>query len=204
MIVVSCFYQPAILYNGYQDTAYPVAISRIHLIAIVNGMSAICSLAIFHRPTKDIRASFFEREILSSLGNILLHEYPQFLVGVVDYDCVIIDHKNSAFLSFRSHRIVKEILISQTYTFFKLYTIPPPQLRGLADIQQFPRGAIGTGGVPQDVSLKAYHLGHEFGEGLDGELLAGAGIDRFVTAVVVHQEHAEVGQVIDIEELAQG
>lgn len=107
-------------------------------------------------------------------------------------------------LSFRSHRIFQEILIRQTDAVFELGLVGPSQLSGFAHVQELAGGAVGTGGVPQDFSLKAYHLGHQFGEGLNGELLAGAGIHGFVTGVVVHQKHTEVGKVVHIQELAQG
>ena len=38
---------------------------------------------------------------------------------------------------------------------------------------------------------------------LYGQFLSRAGIDCFVAAVVVHQEYAQVGQVVHIEEFAQ-
>ena len=71
----------------------------------------------------------------------------------------------------------------------------PSEFFRFGDVEELAGGAVGTGGIPEDTALVAYHLGHELGEGLDGELLAGAGIDGL---------HTEVGQVIDIEELAQG
>ena len=80
----------------------------------------------------------------------------------------------------------------------------PSEFFRFGDVEELAGGAVGTGGVPEDAALIAHHLGHELGEGFDGELLAGAGIHGLVAAVVIHEEHAEVGQVIDIEELAQG
>ena len=81
-------------------------------------------------------------------------------------------------LSFRSHRIFEKILVCETDAVFEFGLVGPTHLGGFADIQELARGAVGTGGVPQDFSLKAYHLGHQLGKGLDGELLAGAGIHR--------------------------
>ena len=107
-------------------------------------------------------------------------------------------------LMFCSHRIMEEIIVTHTNSFFQFSFIFPAKFFCLRDIQQFPRGAVGTGGVPQDLAFVPHDLGDEFGEGLDGEFLAGAGIDSLVAGVVVHQEHAEVGKVIYILELAQG
>ena len=95
-------------------------------------------------------------------------------------------------------------MICQADAVFEFGTVGPAKVGGFAHVEELAGGAVGTGGVPEDAALVAYYLGYELGEGLDGELLAGASIDSLVTAVVVHEEHAEVGQVIDIEELAQG
>ena len=107
-----------------------------------------------------------------------------------------------ASLSFCPHGIVEEILIGQADAVFQLGLVDPAQPGGLAYIQEFAGRAVGTGGVPLDDARISYHFGHQFGEGLDGEFLAGAGVDGLVAAVVVHQEHAEVGKVIDIKELS--
>ncbi len=107
-------------------------------------------------------------------------------------------------LSFRTHRILQKILIGQTDSVFKFGFVGPTQLGGFAHVQELAGGAVRTGGVPEDFAFVPHNLGDEFGKGLYRQFLARAGIDGLVAGVVVHQEHAEVGKIIDIEELAQG
>ena len=106
-------------------------------------------------------------------------------------------------LSFCTHGVVEEVFVSHADAVLELSLVGPAKAGGFGDIEELSWGAVRSCGVPLDFALVAHDLGHELGEGFDGEFLAGAGIDGFVTAVVVHEEHAEVGQVINIEELAK-
>ena len=99
---------------------------------------------------------------------------------------------------------MEEVIVAEADAIFQLGLVGPTEALGLADIEELAGSTVRTGGVPLDLSLVADDLGDKFGKGLDGELLACASIDGLVTRVVVHEEHTEVGEVIDIEELTQG
>ena len=81
--------------------------------------------------------------------------------------------------------------------------IVPSHGRGLADIEEFTGSTVRSGSVPFYGALKAYNTGHHFRQRFDRYLLASAGIDGFVAAIIVHQEEAKVGKVVDIQEFAQ-
>ena len=100
------------------------------------------------------------------------------------------------YLSLGTHGVVEEVLISKLDSFLKFSFIGPAKFCCFAYIQQLARGAVGTGGVPLDFALVAHYLGYELGEGTDGELLAGAGIDGFVAAVVVPDEQLDRKSVV--------
>ena len=99
---------------------------------------------------------------------------------------------------------MEEILVGKADAVLELGAVTPAEALGLADIEELARGAVGTCGIPLDLALEAYDTSHHLGKGLDGEFLAGAGVNRLIARVVVHEEDAEVGKIVDIEELAQG
>ena len=103
-----------------------------------------------------------------------------------------------------THGIVEEVLVSQTDAILKFCLVCPSELGSLADVKQLAWCAVGTGSVPLDTSFVTYNLCHQLSQSLDCQLLTCACIDGFVTAVVVHEEHAEVGEVVNIKELTQG
>ena len=107
-------------------------------------------------------------------------------------------------LSLGPHGVRQEVLIGQADAVFEFGFIGPAESGGFGDVEEFAGRAVGTGGVPFDAARVAHDFGHQFGELFDGEFLAGAGIDGLVAGVVVHQEHAEVGEVVDVEEFAEG
>ena len=87
--------------------------------------------------------------------------------------------------------------------FFKLCAVGPAEGAALGYVEQLARSAVGLGCVPQDAALVAYHFSHKLGKLLDGKLLAGSGVYSLVARIIVHQEHAEVGEVVDVEEFAK-
>jgi len=106
-------------------------------------------------------------------------------------------------LSLRSHGVSQEVFVGEADAVFEFGFVGPAEGGGFADVQELARGAVGAGGVPEDPAGVADHLGDEFGQGLDGEFFAGAGVDGFVTGVVVHQEDAEVREVVHVQEFAE-
>lgn len=106
-------------------------------------------------------------------------------------------------LSFGPHRVLQEVLVGKADTVLELGLVGPAQSRSLRDVKQLARRAVRHRGIPADLARIADHFGNQFGQCLDRQLLARAGIHRLVARVVVHQEDAEVGQVIHVEELAQ-
>ncbi len=107
-------------------------------------------------------------------------------------------------LSFGPHGVRQEVLIGQADAVFEFGLVGPAEGGGFGDVEEFAGRAVGTGGVPFDAARVPHDAGHQFGELFDGEFLAGAGVDGLVAGVVVHQEHAEVGEVVDVEEFAEG
>ena len=83
-------------------------------------------------------------------------------------------------LALCTHGVVKEVLVTEADAVFKLGFVTPTELGSFADIEELTRGAIGTGGVPFDFAFVANDLGNEFGESLDGEFLASAGINSLI------------------------
>ena len=106
-------------------------------------------------------------------------------------------------LSLCSHRIMQEILVSQADTFFQFYLRFPTHRFSLAHIQEFARRTVRTGSVPKNLTFVTDYLSNLFCQLLDGQFFTSSGIDGLVTAVVVHKEDAQVGQIIYIEEFAQ-
>ena len=98
---------------------------------------------------------------------------------------------------------MQEVVISEPDAVLQLGLVGPAEGRRLAYVEQLVRRAVGTGGVPFDLARVTHHLGYQFRQRLDGQLLARSRIDSLVAAVVIHQEDAEVGQVVDIEELPE-
>lgn len=98
---------------------------------------------------------------------------------------------------------MQKVLIRQADAVLEFCLVGPAQRSGLTDIQQLAGRAIGAGSIPIDAAGIADNAGHQFRQGLDRNLFARAGVDRFVAAIVIHQEHAEVRQVIHIQELAK-
>ena len=109
----------------------------------------------------------------------------------------------SLFSPLRPHRIRQEVLVGEADAVFEFGLVGPAEGGGLGDIEELARCAVRTGGVPLDLAFVADDLGDELGESLDREFLAGTGIDGLVAGVVVHQEDAEIGEVIHVEKLAQ-
>ena len=97
---------------------------------------------------------------------------------------------------------MEEVFVREADAVFEFGLVRPAQGGGFAHIEKLARRTVGTGGVPLDLALVAHDLGHQLRQGLDGQFLAGAGVDGLVAGVVIHQEDAEVGEVIDIEELS--
>lgn len=97
----------------------------------------------------------------------------------------------------------EEVGVGQADAVGEFGGVGPAEASGLADVEEFAGGAVGAGCVPSDFARVAYGGGYEFCQLLDCELFAGSGIDGFGVRVVVHQEDAELSEVVDIKELAQ-
>ena len=107
------------------------------------------------------------------------------------------------FLPLRPHGIIQKIIIAEPDAVLQFCLVSPAETFSLRHIQQLPGRTIRAARVPPDLALVADNPSHQFRQPPDRDLLARAGIHRLVTAVVVHQENAEVGKVVHIEELAQ-
>jgi hypothetical protein len=80
----------------------------------------------------------------------------------------------------------------------------PAQAVQARNIHQLARRAVGLAGVEGELTFEAHHLDHGFGQGADGDVGARADVDQRAAVTLLHQVHARIGQVIGIEELAQG
>lgn len=109
----------------------------------------------------------------------------------------------SFILALCTHRVVQEVLVGQAQAVFQLSLVGPAQIGGLGHIQQLAGSAVGLGGIPLDLAGVANDLGNQLGQLLDGQFLAGTSVDRLVAGVVVHQEDAQVCQIVHIQELTQ-
>ena len=106
-------------------------------------------------------------------------------------------------LPFSSHRVVEEVGVCESDSFTQGGGGSPAEARGLRDIEELAGGTVGLGGVPLDAPFVAHGRGDEFGECLDGKFLACACVDCLVAGIVVHQEHAQLGEVVDIKKFSQ-
>ena len=93
---------------------------------------------------------------------------------------------------------MEEVFVGEADAVFEFGLIGPSEFGGFAHIEELTWGAVRTGGVPFDFAFKTNNFGYKFGESLDGDLLACAGIHCLIARIVVHEEHAEVGKVIPI------
>ncbi len=78
----------------------------------------------------------------------------------------------------------------------------PAQVVELGDVEHLAGGAVGLGGVEAQRGVGADDVADHLGEVADGDVHAGADVDVFGVAVVLHEEQAGVGEVVDVEELA--
>ncbi len=93
--------------------------------------------------------------------------------------------------------------ISSSRRSFEFGLVCPAEAGGFRHVKELAGCSVGAARVPVDTTFVAYDLCGQFGELFYGQLLAGTGINRLVAGVVVHKEHAQVGEVVDIQELAQ-
>ena len=80
----------------------------------------------------------------------------------------------------------------------------PAQALEAADVEQLARRTVGLGGIKHDAALEADDVHHGLGQFADGDVFAGADIDQRAVVARLHQVHAGVGQVVDVEEFALG
>ena len=80
----------------------------------------------------------------------------------------------------------------------------PTEMVQAGDVEEFAGGAVGAGGVEDELTGVADDTGDFLGEVGDGEFFAGADVDVQFAVVIVHEVDAGVGQVVDVHELAQG
>lgn len=106
-------------------------------------------------------------------------------------------------LAFGAHGVGEEVGVSEADAFGERSRCCPAEAGGFADVEKFARCAVGFGCVPADNALISDRLRHEFGKSFDGDFFARADIDGFVAGVVIHEEYAELGKVIDIKKFAQ-
>ena len=82
--------------------------------------------------------------------------------------------------------------------------MPPPQVVQAGHVEQFSRRAVRFRGVPHDLGGGMHDAPHHLGQLPDGYIFAGADVDVTCLAVALHQKHAGVGQIVDVEELPPG
>ena len=110
---------------------------------------------------------------------------------------------SSSILSLGAHRIVEKVVIRHADAVFEFGGVCPTEFGCLADIQELARGTVGTRRVPLYATLISHHFRHQFGQRFDSQFLACTGIDGLIARVVIHEEYAEVRQVVHIQELTQ-
>lgn len=98
---------------------------------------------------------------------------------------------------------MEEVLVGETDAVLQFRPVGPAEGSRLGDVKELARGAVRFGRVPEYLAIVADNPGDKRRQFLDRYLLASAGVDRLVAGIVVHQEHAEVGEVVHIEELPQ-
>ncbi len=102
-----------------------------------------------------------------------------------------------------AHRVVEEIFVGEADAFGKWGRGGPAEAGGLAHVEELAGCAVGLGGIPLDAAFVADGRRDKLGQLAYGELLARTGVDGLVAGVAVHEEHAKLGEVVDIEELTQ-
>jgi len=80
----------------------------------------------------------------------------------------------------------------------------PAEAAGFGRIHYFAWHAIGFAGIPVDFALESSFVGDGFCELTDGDFVSGSDIDDIGVIVVLHEEEDGVGEVIDMEEFAEG
>lgn len=79
----------------------------------------------------------------------------------------------------------------------------PPNSLYLRAIHELPGCAVRLAGVPHQLPLEPDHLLHQLRELLDGDLAPTPHINMLQPRVLIHQKDHGVGEVINMEELAQ-
>ena len=75
---------------------------------------------------------------------------------------------------------------------------PAPQSHGFRYIQKLSGCTIRTCRIPLDFACKSYNLSHQFCKIFNGQFFTGSCIHSFIPRIVVHQEHAQISQIIYI------
>src|SRR5215213_2445786 len=79
--------------------------------------------------------------------------------------------------------------------------VRPTEIVEATDVEQLPGCPVGLGGVEVERRGGVHDVANGLGELTDGEVVAGPDVDVHLVLVVVHQEEARVGEVVDVEEL---
>ena len=75
---------------------------------------------------------------------------------------------------------MEEVFVGEADAVFEFGLIGPSESGGFAHIEELTWGAVRTSGVPFDFAFKTNDFGYKFGESLDGDFLAGAGIHGLI------------------------
>lgn len=63
-------------------------------------------------------------------------------------------------LSFCADGVVEKVLVGEADAFFKFGVVGPAESSSLGNVEEFARSAVGTGGIPFDLTLVADNFGN--------------------------------------------
>src|SRR5215471_142864 len=115
-----------------------------------------------------------------------------------------IDHPVRRYVQLQAASACEEIGIRGGDTIAQRGLCAPAQCCELADVQQLLRSSVRARGIERQRSGIADDVGDELCEFGDGRVLPGPDIQKPVPRIVLQDEYAGVGEVVDGEKLAPG
>ncbi len=100
-------------------------------------------------------------------------------------------------------RVVEEPLVGLGDAVAQIDPVPPARLVQPVDIEQLSRRSVGLAGVEAQLGLGVDQIANQLGQLSNRQILTGADVDVELVVPVIQEEVTGVGQIVDVQELAQ-
>src|SRR3954468_19633317 len=100
--------------------------------------------------------------------------------------------------------MLEKPLIGRRKPFAQADSMFPAERMKTADVEQLARRTVRLARIEAERRRRMDHISQGLGQLANREVLAGADVDVARLVVVVHQKHARVGKIVDVQELTPG